>query len=200
MLNIKLCYHKKESLAYRLMSQCMNLGIKTASDWIWNVNHGFHTTPYHVPSGRSKSKIIKNTWNSSKITNFRWIDESVWRRLAAIKRNNLRPSVRAGCTIWQKLAGNGGFSGTGDFQPVNYCATRDELRSRFSEQEESGNHSLIPLTSGLRDGKYKMKVVLQLFNTIINNACDGWIEIKELIESKKNPEIVSWWWRRFVCV
>ena len=27
-------------------------------------------------------------------------------RLAAIKRNNLRPSVRVGCTIWQKLAGN----------------------------------------------------------------------------------------------
>ena len=54
----------------------------------------------------------------------------------------------------------------------DYCATGDELRSRFSEQEESWHHSLIPLTSGLRYGKYKMKVVLQLFNTMINNACD----------------------------
>ena len=29
-----------------------------------------------------------------------------WVRLAAIKWNNLRPSVRVGCTIGQKLAGN----------------------------------------------------------------------------------------------
>ena len=65
--------------------------------------------------------------------------------------------------------GTGTFSGAGDFQPVNYCATRDELRSRFSEQEESGHHSLIPLTSGLRDGKFEMRVVVQPFY----NACNG---------------------------
>ena len=125
-----------------------------------------------------------------------WIDESLWRRLAAIKRNNLRSSVRAGCRIWQKLAGNGRFSGAGDFQPVNYCATRDELRSRFSEQEESWHHSLIPLTSGLRDGKFKMRVVVQPFY----NACNGWIEIKELIESKSSWNSIMMMKKICVCL